>query len=144
MPYVNLSDLNGKIPLPFLTQALDDSNAKVIDQGIWALIQTQAGNAVDARIGQRYALPLATPYPAVVTEAAVVFACEMIYARRSIAEKDNPWTGQADKFRAMLDEIGAGTIPFTPTLNRADPSASVIAEPAQTTRAPRRSRGVIF
>jgi hypothetical protein len=133
MAYVELTDLHGKIPPQFLIQALDDDADGAIDAGIWELVQSQAGQSVDSRLGQRYAVPLAADAPgiAVAREAALIFALEGVYARR-LPPDQNPWMGMGNAQRAKLDRIGAGDEPLTPTTNRVKPSGSVIASPART------------
>lgn len=130
MPYVLLGDLRGKIPQKFLVQALDDDQDGEVDAGLWELVQAQAARAVDSRLGQRYEVPFADP-PAIVLEAALIFACEGIYARR-VGPDENPFMGMGNAMRGKLDKIGSGAEPLIPTLNRAKPSGGVIASPART------------
>jgi len=130
MPYVVLGDLRGKIPQKFLVQALDDDQDGEVDAGLWELVQAQADRAVDSRLGQRYEVPFADP-PAIVLEAALIFACEGIYARR-VGPDANPFMGMGNAMRSKLDKIGSGAEPLIPTLNRAKPSGGVIASPART------------
>jgi hypothetical protein len=132
MPYVELTDLHGKIPPQFLTQALDDDNDGMIDQGIWQLVQGQAEDAVNSRLAQRYTVPVTDPQALpLVRNAALIFACEGVYARR-VAPEQNPWMGQANALRAKLDKIGTGDEPLVPTAPKARASGGVIAEPART------------
>lgn len=126
--YVELANLKGRIPEPFLTQALDDDNDGAVDA--WAEVQAQACNDVDAPLSGRYSTPLPAPYPAIAVRAAQVFAAELCYLRRSVSP--NPWTAQADELRKTLAAIGAGDEPLTPVLQRAQPSGTVIGEPART------------
>lgn len=130
MAYVALSDLDGKIPPPFIVQALDDDADGVVDAGLWDLIASQAGQAVDARLGQRYEVPFTEP-PAVVKEAALVFAAEALYARR-VGPDANPWMAMGNAMRSKLDRIGRGEEPLAPTINRQKPSGVIVAEPSRT------------
>lgn len=132
MPYVQLSDMVSRIPNPFLVQALDDSQAGLVDQNIWAAIQTDVGNIIDGRLGQRYATPFTGSIPLVISEAAKVFAAEMIYDRRQV--EPNPYRKQADAMREKLDRLAIGQEPLSPTINRADPSGAVIGERSQLSR----------
>ena len=133
MPYVELASIQARIPQPFLVQALDDDQDGAIDAGLWELIAGQTGDAIDARLGQRFAVPLAADHAAMplAREAALVIACELIYARR-VAPDQNPWTKKAEAVLTKLDKIGAGEEALTPTATRARPSGSVIAEPSRT------------
>ena len=130
MPYVALDDLRGKIPQTFLVQALDDDRDGEVDAGLWELIQSQADQAVDSRLGQRYPVPFDDP-PAIVSEAALIFACEAIYARR-VGPEQNPWMGMGNAMRSRLERIGSGDESLTPEIARTKPSGGVISEPART------------
>lgn len=131
MAYVELSDVEGKIPSKFLIQALDDDNDGAIDTGIFELVQAQAGQEIDGRLGQRYEVPFVSPLPALVSLAALIFACEGVYARRVVPDQ-NPFKAQADGMRSKLDEIAKGEQPLTPEIQRKQPSVSVITSPSRT------------
>src|ERR1019366_725480 len=100
-------EVEAKLPPEFFVQALDDNLDGVADDGLFDLIEGQAEQEIDGRIGQRYDLPLIPPYPASVTLAALIFCLEGIYSRR-VAPEQNPWKGQADTWRTKLDAIGQG------------------------------------
>jgi hypothetical protein len=135
MPYVALTDLYGKIPAPFLIQALDDDQSGVANQATFDLIASQVALDIEARLGQRYATPFVAtpgqPIPQIVLHAALIFACEGVYARR-VAIDANPWTGMANSLRTKLDRIGQGLEPLTPTVQRQDPSVTAIQEWSKT------------
>ena len=105
--YVTLNDLKGEIPAPFLIQALDDDNDGVVDA--WSLVQASVQEAIDSLLEGRFTVPLTlNPLPKIIKRAAVAFACELCYRRRSTPDKDNPWKGVADSFRKILSAITAG------------------------------------
>jgi phage gp36-like protein len=133
--YVQMSDVNGRIPAPFLLEALDDNQDGVVDVEVWQAIQADVQAAIDGKLGQRYPVPFLAPLPAIVSDAARLFACELLYKRRGSADKVNPWFEEADKMRAKLDLIGAGKQPLTPELQRQKPSVSVVGERSKTTSA---------
>jgi len=129
MPYIELSDLNGQIPPQFLVQALDDDNDGVIDA--WAQVRTAACEDVDALLEGRFAVPLTLdPLPKIIKRAAVAFACELCYRRRSTPDDQNPWKGRADAFRKTLAMITAGDLKLSvsPRADDAavDPPGSII------------------
>jgi hypothetical protein len=66
---------------------------------------------VDAYLSGLYTVPFADPAPAPCREAAFVFACERVYDRRQILEK-NPFKDRADFWRKRLEAIGKGEIPL--------------------------------
>jgi phage gp36-like protein len=136
MPYVQFSDLPADLPPAFITQALDDDNTGNADMDLWATIAQQVSDAIDAKIGVRYSVPIQPDgngnYPAVIAHAARTLAAEKLFARRQIADGKNPWAKQADAVRAQLDLIAEGKLPLNPTLQRQDPSASVVTEPIRS------------
>lgn len=130
MNYIELVDMEAAIPGEFLTGALDDSGAGM--PGAWPAVQAAACRAVDALLGGRYTVPLPEPFPAAVTEGAFAFAAEMIYNRRGVHGKDNPYADRARAARELLAKIGAGELPLDPNVGRARPSVSLITEPSRT------------
>ncbi len=122
--YVTLNDLKGEIPAPFLIQALDDDNDGVVDA--WSLVQASVQEAIDSLLEGRFTVPLTlNPLPKIIKRAAVAFACELCYRRRSTPDKDNPWKGVADSFRKILSAITAGELKLNAT------AAAVAAQPAE-------------
>ena len=133
MSYVKQIDLKGKISDDLMLQALDDNNDGVADDGVWDSIASDVDKAINGPLEGRYTVPLALPYPAVVSEAAVIFACEAVYMRRGLAGKDqNPWVSRADSLRKRLEAIGNGDQPLTVNVAPAKSGGALISEPART------------
>lgn len=107
MSYVTQSRIQTVIPAPHLNDALDDDRDGMADSGVLDEIIAAASQAVDALLAPRYAVPFEDPAPALVAEGAFIFACELIYDRRQITDK-NPFKERADKLRTRLDGIGKG------------------------------------
>lgn len=128
--YIELSDLQAVIPATFLTQSLDDDNDGVIDA--WTAVQAAAERSVNAALGVRFSVPFAAPVPAIVTEAAFLFAAEACYTRRGVEFDQNPFGKAASAMRATLRKIAAGEIPLSPDIERKKPSVSIITEPSRT------------
>ncbi len=101
--YCDQSAITAVIPAPTLTDALDDDRDGVADDGLLDTIIAQASQSVDAYLSGLYTTPFADPVPAPVAEAATVFACEMIYDRRPVA--NNPFKAAADAWRTRLQAI---------------------------------------
>ena len=131
MSYILQTALKGKVPDDLLLQALDDNADGVADDGIWDTIAADVDRAIDGRLEGRYAVPLAAPLPAVVIEAATVFAAEAVYMRRGLAGDQNPWIKQADAFRKRLEAIGSGEQPLKNNFAPAKSGGSVITEPSR-------------
>lgn len=131
MSYILQTALKGKVPDDLLLQALDDNADGMADDGIWDTIAADVDRAIDGRLEGRYAVPLAAPLPAVVIEAATVFAAEAVYMRRGLAGDQNPWIKQADAFRKRLEAIGAGEQPLKNNVTPAKSGGSVITEPSR-------------
>ncbi len=136
--YVLLSDLSGKIPSPFLIEALDDSSSGSADAAIWNQIAADVAQEINGILGQRFTVPFANPIPDIVASSAKTLACEAIYMRRGKAGKENPFDTAASDVRKLLKAIANGEKPLTPTTNRAKPSASVVTEPAATSSSSKR------
>lgn len=111
MSYVTQARIETAIPAAHLRDALDDDGDGQADSGLIEEIIASASQAVDAFLAGLFTVPFADPAPAVAAEAAFVFACERIYDRRQILEK-NPFAERADFWRKRLEAIGKGEIPF--------------------------------
>lgn len=132
MPYVAKSDLDGLLPPQFLLEALDDNADGVEDAGLWDKVAAQAQDAVDALLGQRFAVPFAPPLPPLVSQAARIFAASALYRRRGFGADRNPFAKEEERLSVKLSRIGQGLEPLTPDVDRAQDSISVIEEPAAT------------
>ncbi len=132
MPYVTKADLEGLIPPQFITEALDDDGDGVEDAGLWDKVAAQAGEAVDALLGQRFEVPFAAPVPPLVSQAAKIFAASALYRRRGLSSVRKPFEKEEERVSVKLSRIGEGKVPLTPEADRAQDSISVISEDAQT------------
>lgn len=133
MAYVDLDDMEARIPPGVLLNALDDDDDGQPDDGLWAKIQQAVGEKIDGCLGVRFAVPFNPPLPAVVVSAAQIFAAEMVYDRKGFSgEERNPWAGRAARMMAKLEKIADGLLPLAPGMERARPSVSVITERAKT------------
>lgn len=110
MSYVTQAQIETAIPGPHLIDALDDNGDGQLDGDVLEALIASVSQAVDAFIAALYVVPV-DPAPAPVREAAFVFACERIYDRRGIDEK-NPWRTRANDWRTKLDEMGSGARPL--------------------------------
>ena len=137
MDYVQQSDLTGMIPPKFLTEALDDDGDG--DAGkiaaAWAGVLARVTSRIDSLLGRRFALPFPDPLSAVVTDAAKVFACEILYQRRGYAPENNPWTAEGKrKEQDLRDTVKSiPTLPLDPNINRAKPSVVIDGSPSVIT-----------
>jgi phage gp36-like protein len=114
--YVTQARIQSRIPGPLLNDALDDNRDGAADDGILDEIIQAASDAVDALVSPAYTVPFTSP-PAPVKEAAFAFACEMIYDRRQVSER-NPYRAEADKWRGRLELVGAGKLALVVTGNQ--------------------------
>lgn len=131
MSYFTRAALEQLIPPAFVVEALDDDSDGVEDAGLWDEVVAGAENEVDSYLERRYALPLAT-VPAMVTEAAKIFACEILHQRRGQHGDKNPFTKRAAAHRETLEKIATGDITFGPKQAPAKSPVSIISEPAGT------------
>src|SRR5689334_19606371 len=107
MPYVTQTQLETSIPAPHLVEALDDDRDGVADSGKLDEVIEQGSQQVDALLESRYTVPFTT-VPKKVAEAAFVFVCELLYQRRGLHGKENPWFDRAERWRDALEKIGNG------------------------------------
>ena len=131
MAYFLRSELEAKVPHLLVVQALDDDQDGEEDPGNWDALVAEVGRQIDGRLEGRFAVPLAEPHPAVVREAAVIFAAEAVYLRRGFGGEQNPWLSQANASRARLEKIGRGDLPLTYQAQPEQSSGAVIGEPAR-------------
>jgi hypothetical protein len=130
MSYVALSDLAGRIPEKYLTDALDDDADG--STAAWDSVASSASDAVDASLSTAFSVPFTDPAPAVVKFSAIIFACEMIYSRRGIANEQNPFYAQAQDMREKLARIAMRKEPLEPGKLPVVKSGGVIVEAAPT------------
>lgn len=108
--YITQSDIEVLCPPDLLRQALDDNGDGPADTGLFDGVVESACREVDSYLSGTHVVPLASPYPAVVTQAARLFALDILYTRRGAK---NPNADRADAMRAHLGRIGNGELPLT-------------------------------
>ena len=129
MPYVTQTQIQTAIPPQHLTDALDDDRDGVADADQLDAVIAQSSQAVDGLLSGLFTVPFDDPAPAPVAQAAFIFACELIYARRGVEK--NPFTAQANQWRDRLEKIGAGKMPLDAAVEKVvSPGASVIEDAA--------------
>lgn len=129
MQYVNKTDMLAVIPADHLTSALDDHNYGDDTANVWDIIASAASRRIDGILGGRYSVPFSAPVPALIHDAAVVFAAHMLYLRRQAGEA-NPWIKEADLMVTRLQRIADGLADLTTATGDDDPVA--ITEPSLT------------
>ncbi len=127
MGYTTQARIETAIPPQHLRDALDDDGDGQADDGLLDEIIASASQAVDAALAGLFSVPFADPAPAVVAEAAFVFACERVYDRRQITER-NPWRGQADTWRERLEKIGKGELKLDASQDKAFVPGAVVTD----------------
>lgn len=130
MAYTTQAQVETAIPSQHLRDALDDDGDGQPDEGVLTSILASADQAVDGFLAGLFTVPFVAPVPAAVAEAAFVFACERIYDRRQIVER-NPWTARADGWRERLAKIGAGEMPLDASLTKSVVPGAAITETAR-------------
>ena len=134
MSYTTRAKIEADIPSEFLTQALDDNGDDLEDDGLLDTVLASADEEIDSYLEGRYTLPI-TPAPKLLASAAKVFVLETLYARRGYsADTDpvNPWAGRASAYRTRLKAIAKGDEALRVNTDKAEPSVTVISEPART------------
>lgn len=127
MAYTTQAKLIGKIPAPHLNDACDDDGDGSADSGVLDAIIANAATAVDAYLAGLFEVPFTDPAPAACQEAALIFACEEVYDRRQVSDR-NPFKERADWWRKRLEAIGKGEIPLDATIEKEYTPGAAITE----------------
>ena len=107
MAYVTQDQILARLPLPELTDALDDDGSGQFNTDLLTGILAAASLEVDGLVGSRYVVPL-NPAPAAAQQAALAFALDAIYARRRVPDDKNPFRKDAAAWREHLRAVGRG------------------------------------
>ena len=115
-----------------LTEALDDDGSGTLDTDLVNRILQRASDAVDSFLSGRYVVPL-SPVPKLAGEAALIFACEILFnRRRQGADEKNPYTSRANGFRDELKEIADRKKSLDATERPAFTPGAIIGTPSKT------------
>lgn len=128
MAYFTLTELKALVPDGWVTDALDDDANGSGEQ--FAEVLAVAEKEVNGILGLRYDVPL-SPVPDAVSTIALYIAAEIVYGRRGMADR-YPYKDATGIHRRTLRDIGAGTLPLSPTKDRKDASISIISEASKT------------
>lgn len=131
--YFIMADLSAELPGKFLIQALDDNKDGAEDTSVFAAIQASVKNEIDGKVGQKYDVAqFGVNPPALVKSIALVLACETLYRRRGVSDKDNPYGKRATDARAKLEAIATGKQLLYPQAKATNASGTVITTDAKT------------
>jgi len=128
MAYITQPAIEAKVPAPVLIDALDDDGDGQADDGLLDQIIQNASDAVDGYLAGLYTVPFSDPIPAAVTTATLIFTLEDIYSRRNIPDAQNPFSKQANDWRARLTKIGNRELPLDAATEKTFTPGAVIVE----------------
>ena len=111
MPYFLRTDVVGRIPPQYLTDALDDDEDGQEDAGLFDNLVATVSNDVDGYLAGIFTTPFFDPAPAQVKAAALVLFFEALYDRRPVGD-NNPWRARANEWRSRLQRIGKRELPL--------------------------------
>jgi phage gp36-like protein len=133
MAYISLTDLYNYVDKPQVQAFSDDYATGTIDMTIINNICQLASDKADSLVSSMYNVPFTGLIPVKIRTAAIIFAVEMLYARRLTPDQKNPMKSEADHWREELMMINSGQLSldyqsqraFTPivfssTLNKVD------------------------
>lgn len=126
MSYATLADLQQAIDTAVLIDLTDDDGTGTVDTTRVDHALAAADVEIDAYLGDRYPLPLAT-VPAIVTKVAVDLSVCNLYARRSGPPEH--WQRRYDNAIRLLDRVRRGEL----SLGVADPQPSGSSDEAAVT-----------
>ena len=113
-------DLEGEMTLQDITDALDDNKDGAADDSAWEKVQASAAERVTNAFGGE----TPTAYASAAAYALKVFCLEILFRRRGLTDKSNPFSTQANAAEKRLTNLASGT-------DRPDAGASGAGE-AQT------------
>jgi len=139
MSYLTLSQMKAALPAEITDQLLDDNGAGVGDAAVWTEIVNTVTQEIDAKVGQRYTLPISDAQALkLLGDYAFVLAAELLYQRKGFFAAANPWTARAQSVRGTqgqqggqpgaLDNIADGSSPLVPNAPRRSTPAAAITE----------------
>lgn len=131
MAYVTQAQIEALLPPAHLADMLDDDGDSIADEGLLDTIIAGADQEVDSALAGIYNVPF-DPAPAIVSQAALCFVLERLYARRIVGDEKNPWQSKANAWRERLKLIGTGKAPLAANESRAVAAGGAIVEDART------------
>jgi phage gp36-like protein len=125
--YATEDMLAGRIPSVTLTEALDDNGDGMADDGVLAMILSNASRAVDGYLSGLYTVPFDSP-TAVVKQATLSFVLEALYIRRQ-QEPPKIIAEEAKFYRERLQRIGNRELPLDAATAKAfTPGAAIVSD----------------
>ena len=110
MAYCTINDLYNYVDQSQITAMSDDLGTGNVNMSIINAICQTASDKVDGLVSAIYQVPFAAPVPVKIKQASIIFAVELLWARRlSVAEK-NPAKPEADMLRQELMDINRGLL----------------------------------
>lgn len=131
MSYAEKSDVEALIPAEFLDQALNDENEDGGADAGWVKVASAVDRQINALLSVSFSVPLSSPYPTLITQAATILAASLCYKRRGKTGENNPWESQEESWLERLAKIGKGEETLTPTSSIG--GGSVISEESKVT-----------
>jgi len=110
MAYITINDLYNYIDKVNLQAFSDDYSIGQIDMTIINNICQLASDKSDALVSSIYTVPFQGTIPVKIRTSAIIFACEMLYARRITPEEKNPFKAEAEHWRQELMLINSGQL----------------------------------
>jgi phage gp36-like protein len=135
MAYVTRSQVEDKVPPPVLLDALDDDGDGVEDDGRFDSVVSTASQEVDGYLAGLFTVPFDDPAPPKVRHASLVFVLELIYSRRSVDERSNPYAAQGKFWREHLQKVGNRDLPMDAAVDKAFvPGAAIVEDTSINTQ----------
>lgn len=131
--YLTLDELSSVLAQSVVDEGLTDKTGNLTKAKVFTNIHSTVADDIHFRISPRVGVPFYTNVPAIVKRAALIFAAEIIFERRKVAPKDNPFTQKANEMRERLDKIGAGKSAISSDISELQESVIFISKPSKTT-----------
>lgn len=127
--YCQYSDLLNYIDAVNLAAMTNDYDGnQPVNMTVLNSVCAIASRKADALVSSIYQVPF-NPVPVKIYTAAVIFSCELLYARRLTPEEKNPFKSEGDYWRHELMQINAGQLSLDEQFSRGfTPIVSVISK----------------
>lgn len=105
MTRLTIEDLTGDMPEQKIIEALDDDGDGIADETAFRAVLASANERAAAIFGGE----VPAQYSVAAGHSVRVFALDLLYRRRGVADEANPWSKLAEEEATRLRALASGT-----------------------------------
>lgn len=105
MTRLTIEDLTGDMPEQKIIEALDDDGDGIADETAFRAVLASANERAAAIFGGE----VPAQYSVAAGHAVRIFALDLLYRRRGVADEANPWSKLAEEEATRLRALASGT-----------------------------------